>query len=154
MSEQRALRDLSVTDDDGQPDAPEACGSGTACDLPLDDPDITVVLRGALADLQRAADRLEAHGVEAAIVRGGGEDPAGCCTTSLYLAVAREDAAAAFAVFDQEWRRGLSPEQIAALDAAAHIVLDPDAAETTCPACLTTFATGPSQCPDCGLTIG
>jgi len=38
--------------------------------------------------------------------------------------------------------------------AAADIVLDFDAEEMTCPACLTTFATGPDRCPDCGLSFG
>ena len=35
------------------------------------------------------------------------------------------------------------------------IVLDLDAEETQCPACLTTFATaGVTRCPDCGLNFG
>jgi len=42
----------------------------------------------------------------------------------------------------------------AAQRAAADIVLDFDAEEMTCPACLTTFATGPDRCPDCGLAFG
>jgi hypothetical protein len=123
--------------------------------LVLDDPEAVVVLSGPIPDLQRAGDRLGQHGIDAEIVRGPGEDAAsGCCSTKVYLVVAREDAAAARAVFDQDWRRGLSEEQVAALEAASEIVLDPDAAEMTCPACLTTFATGPNDCPDCGLTIG
>ena len=122
---------------------------------PPDDPAVAVVLRGGLADLQRAGDRLGEHGIEAAIVRAPGDDDAGgCCSTKLYLVVAREDAAAAFAVFDSDWRRGLSEEQVAALEAASAIVIDPDAPETTCPACLTVFATGPTECPDCGLALG
>jgi hypothetical protein len=53
-----------------------------------------------------------------------------------------------------DWRDNLDPEQLAAVDAASAIVIDPSAPETTCPACLTTFKTGPSTCPDCGLCIG
>lgn len=121
---------------------------------PAFDDDVAVVLRGSLADLQRAAERLGDRGVEAAIVRDPADQGgAGCCGSKLYLVVAREEAPAAFAVFDEDWRRGLSDEQVAALEAAAAIVIDPDAPETTCPACLTTFATGPSECPDCGLAI-
>jgi len=36
---------------------------------------------------------------------------------------------------------------------AAQSVIDHNAAEMTCPACGTTFATGPSECPDCGLSL-
>jgi hypothetical protein len=57
-------------------------------------------------------------------------------------------------VFERDWRSDLDPEQMAAADAASRIVIDPEAPETTCPACLTTFETGPTTCPECGLTIG
>jgi hypothetical protein len=117
------------------------------------DPEAAVILKGQLGDLQRAGERLEGHGIESAIVRGESTDAAGCCSTTLYLVVARDHVAEAMAVFDADWKRGLSPHQIAALEASAGIVLDPDAPETTCPACLTTFATGPAECPDCGLSI-
>ncbi len=38
--------------------------------------------------------------------------------------------------------------------AAADAVINFDAAEITCPACGTSFATGPTECPDCGLFLG
>ncbi|MDA0375154.1 MAG: hypothetical protein O2865_15330 [Planctomycetota bacterium] len=38
--------------------------------------------------------------------------------------------------------------------AAAHAVVDFDAAETDCPACGTRFATTATRCPDCGLNFG
>jgi hypothetical protein len=120
----------------------------------FEDPDVAVVLSGQLGNLQSAGDRLGENGIQAQVVRGPGEDGPGCCSAKFYLVVAREDAPAALAVFDKDWRRGMSDEQIAALEASAQIVIDPDAAETTCPACLTTFATGPAECPDCGLVIG
>jgi hypothetical protein len=131
----------------------ESCKTDCAAN-PIDDPEVAIVLRGQIADLQRAAHRLEEHGVESAIVRTETQDANGCCSTKLYLVVAREDAPAAFEVFDSDWRRGLSEEQLAALNAASSIVIDPDAAETTCPACLTTFPTGPTECPECGLSVG
>jgi hypothetical protein len=130
------------------------CGTDCATAELLEDPEITVVMRGALADLQRGCDRLDQRGIDSTIVRGDTDDGAGCCSTKLYLVVAREDAPHAFAVFDSEWKRGLTGEQIAALEAASEVVIDPDAPETTCPACLTTFATGPGECPDCGLALG
>jgi hypothetical protein len=129
------------------------CDTECASPALLEDPDVAVVMRGSVADLERARHRLIDNGVEAALVRANDEAGAGCCSTTIYLVVARDDAPAAFAVFDADWRRGLSEEQIAALEAAASIEVDPDGAEMTCPACLTTFAAGPSECPDCGLAI-
>jgi hypothetical protein len=120
----------------------------------FEDPEVAVVLSGQLGNLQSAGERLGEHGIDAQVVRGPGEDGPGCCSAKFYLVVARAEAPAALAVFDKDWRRGMSDEQIAALEASAGIVIDPDAAETTCPACLTTFATGPAECPDCGLVLG
>jgi hypothetical protein len=111
-----------------------------------------IVLQGPLADLQRAAERLREHGIDSMI--GSPEDDACCPTSKLWLSVAREDAQAAAELFDREWRSGLDDAQLAALEAASRIVIDPDAPETTCPACLTTFATGPTTCPECGLGLG
>lgn len=116
-----------------------------------------IVLRGPLADLQRAAELLEDHGVDAVIGKTEADDCGSCgpsCAPKLWLAVASEDVAAALAALDGAWRSGLDPHQIEALEKAAQIVIDPDAAETTCPACLTTFPTGPRDCPDCGLRLG
>ena len=127
------------------------------CDKHLElDEETVIVLQGPLADLQRAAARLREHGIEAVI---GSPEADACCSTNtcspskLWLAVARGDAQAAAEVFDRDWRSGLDAEQLAALDAAARIVIDPEAPETTCPACLTTFATGPTVCPECGLGL-
>lgn len=47
-------------------------------------------------------------------------------------------------------QRAFSPAERAAADAVVNF----DAAQMTCPACGTTFATGPSECPDCGLFLG
>jgi hypothetical protein len=129
------------------------CNTECASPALLEDPDIAVVMRGSIADLERARHRLAENGVDAELVREDADGAGGCCSTTIYLVVARDDAPAAFAVFDADWRRGLSEEQVAALEAAAAIEFDPEAAEMTCPACLTTFATGPTECPDCGLAI-
>jgi|GEM_PF-773587 len=112
-----------------------------------------VVLRGPVADLQRAGELLAEHGVES-VIGSSQADGCGSCAPKLWLAVAADDLRAAMEVIDGDWRAGLDPHQIEALERAAHIVIDPEAAETTCPACLATFATGPSECPDCGLRIG
>ncbi len=66
------------------------------------------------------------------------------------LAVASDDVEVAAEALRAEWRGLLDEEQ----HAAADLVLDFSAAEMTCPACLTTFATGPDECPECGLNLG
>ena len=66
------------------------------------------------------------------------------------LAVASTDLAPAQDTLREFYDQGLSEAERAAAD----IVLDFDAEEMTCPACLTTFKTGPDRCPDCGLFIG
>jgi hypothetical protein len=110
------------------------------------------ILEGSLAELQRAAALLKRHGIEAAL---GSSDAEGCASRpSLWLEVAPEQLQAAAEVFDRDWRQGLDAAQLTALEAASRIVIDPDARETTCPACLTTFTTGPSACPECGLGLG
>jgi hypothetical protein len=116
------------------------------------DHDVVIIMQGPLAELQRGAALLKRHGIDAAIGSSGVDD---CCSAAkLWLEIAREDAQAAAEVFDRDWRAGLDEEQIAALQAASQIVIDPEASETTCPACLTTFATGPVECPECGLRVG
>jgi hypothetical protein len=67
----------------------------------------------------------------------------------LWLAVASEDVARAKEVLEARWRDGLDEQQQAIADG----VLDFNAAEMTCPACLTAFPTGPQACPECGLQL-
>jgi hypothetical protein len=128
----------------------------TDCETPVfEDPEVVPLMRGSVADLQRAAEVLERYGIEAGLVKSSDTDASGCCSTTIYLVVARDDAPAALSVFDEEWKRGLTEEQLAALEAAATVIADDgDPNEITCPACLTTFATGPTECPECGLSIG
>ena len=66
------------------------------------------------------------------------------------LAVASHDTQKALQVLEAQWRDLLEDGQ----DESADIVLDFSSDQMTCPACLTAFATGPEECPDCGLYIG
>lgn len=66
------------------------------------------------------------------------------------LAVASGDIDVAKATLEARWLDHLDDNE----REAASIVLDFGAEEMTCPACLTTFATGPNECPDCGLFLG
>ncbi len=49
-----------------------------------------------------------------------------------------------------QWKSGLTEEEQAACD----MVIDFDAEETTCPACMTTFKPDVPMCPGCGLRFG
>ncbi|MGD2064812.1 MAG: hypothetical protein PVF51_14720 [Nitrospirota bacterium] len=52
-------------------------------------------------------------------------------------------------VLRQDWDRQASVAE----RRAAAAVIDHNAPQITCPACGMTFATGPSECPDCGLGL-
>lgn len=66
------------------------------------------------------------------------------------LAVASEHADEVKGILEKRWRDSLEDSQVEAAD----IILDFGAEEMTCPACLTSFATGPKECPECGLFLG
>lgn len=60
------------------------------------------------------------------------------------------DLADSAVVIQDQWKAGLSEEEAAATE----LVVDFDAEETTCPACLTTFRPDVFTCPGCGLRFG
>ena len=66
------------------------------------------------------------------------------------LAVASHDVDRARTTLETSWMAHLDEAE----REAASIVIDFGADEMTCPACLTSFATGPRECPDCGLFLG
>lgn len=53
------------------------------------------------------------------------------------------------AVLQQAERSGMTVEEVAAADA----VIDLDADENSCPACMGTIPRGSPSCPDCGLRL-
>ena len=66
------------------------------------------------------------------------------------LAVASDHVGRVRELLETRWRQHLDEDQ----QTAAAIVLDFEAEEMTCPACLTPFQTGPRECPECGLFLG
>jgi len=66
------------------------------------------------------------------------------------LAVASRDLQSARLVLEERWARDLTP----VARASAELVVDLEAAETTCPACLASFAPSAPRCPSCGLRFG
>jgi hypothetical protein len=69
----------------------------------------------------------------------------------VWLAVASPDALRAMALHRAHLEQMVRKQGLPVRD----VVVDLDAEQTQCPACLTTFATaGVSRCPDCGLAFG
>ncbi len=66
------------------------------------------------------------------------------------LAVASTDMKASAIAIDEQWSQQLTAEE----KAATEMVIDLDAEEATCPACMTAFAPGVTHCPECGLRVG
>jgi len=66
------------------------------------------------------------------------------------LAVASQDIDSARLTLETNWMANLDDAE----REVCSIVLDFGAEQMTCPACLTSFATGPRECPDCGLFLG
>ncbi len=83
---------------------------------------------------------------------GGNSCGKGCCGTSFYLQVHRDDARDAFAVIQAYIDRttAISHHDLSHCDT----VFNPDEKRAVCPACGFTFQTTTSICPDCGLCFG
>ncbi len=69
---------------------------------------------------------------------------------TLELAVASENLADGIELMQDSWKSNLSPEEIASTE----MVVDFDAEQTTCPACMTIFRPETPMCPGCGLRFG
>lgn len=110
--------------------------------------EVAVLAEAGLRELKEKQRVLHEAGIEAGIIR----PPNAACTTcalKLWLAVPPEDAERAVAALQADWYRKATPEQ----RRAAAEVVDHNAPEITCPACGATFATGPTECPSCGLAL-
>ncbi|HPF15146.1 MAG: hypothetical protein H6830_00810 [Planctomycetes bacterium] len=69
---------------------------------------------------------------------------------ALWLVVTSEDAPEAARMLHERELASMSPEE----QAAAQSVIDLDAEQNSCPACLETIPGGAARCPGCGLRIG
>jgi hypothetical protein len=66
------------------------------------------------------------------------------------LAVASHQAQLALEQIEAHFTHGMTDRERASVET----VIDLDADENTCPACLEPFRGHPSRCPSCGLRIG
>lgn len=68
----------------------------------------------------------------------------------MQLAVAGHQAEAALAEIENHFTHGMTERERASVET----VIDLDADENNCPACLEPFKGHPTRCPSCGLRIG
>ncbi|MDZ7640863.1 MAG: hypothetical protein U5J62_02380 [Desulfurivibrio sp.] len=114
--------------------------------------ELVVIQRGPLGDLRRLEELLGRERIPVRIEADEASCGKGCGAASFLLQVSRDDAAEAAKIVTAEHRRqtALDDHQEVAADA----VFNPEAEETTCPACGHRFPPTSSQCPDCGLNFG
>lgn len=113
------------------------------------DDDIVTIHKAPLADLKKMEAAFARENIGMMIVGDGGGCNKGCCPTNFSLQVRREDAEAAYALVQEDFR------QVTAIDdhdtSTSHAVFNQEASHATCPACGFEFETTTTTCPDCGL---
>lgn len=116
------------------------------------DDDIVSIHKGQLADLKVLEKELARENI--GVLLSGDESSCGkgCCSSSFFLQVRREDARDAVEVVQQYIDRTTAISHHD-LTCAEH-VYNPQAGTAVCPACGFTFETSTSTCPDCGLCFG
>jgi hypothetical protein len=117
--------------------------------MSADTPEELVVLaQGSFEPLSEMREALVAAGIRAELARAPGEQQPGA-PPQVVLVCASADKPMATQVLTAHWA-GDSAEAVAA---AGHVI-DLDAEQATCPACMTSFPTDATRCPGCGLRLG
>ncbi len=111
--------------------------------------DIVTVHRGQMQEIKAIEKKLAEERIATLVAGDEKSCGKGCCPTTLYLNVRREDAMDALRIIEQEFERttAIDCHDLSHADA----VFNPDATQVQCPACGTTFTPTSSECPDCGL---
>lgn len=115
--------------------------------------DIVALHKGDMQEIKRIEAELRREKIATLLVgEGGGSCGKGCCGTSLYLHVHRDDAADAVAVIQSYIDRttAISHHDLSHCDE----VFNPEKVQACCPACGFRFQTSSTVCPDCGLCFG
>lgn len=119
------------------------------------DDDIITIFKASLLDIKRLEPQLQKENIGTVV---WGDKPAcgkGCCGGGdLELRIRREDAMAAMAVIEADFKRQTACDGIHS--AVVDYGFDPEVGENCCPACGCRFRTGAQAltCPDCGLCFG
>ena len=111
--------------------------------------DLVTIHKGPLADLKMLETAFQGENIGMLIVGDEGGCNKGCCPTSFFLQVRREDARAATMLVQEDFHQvtGLADYDTTHCDA----VFNQDASHANCPACGFEFETSATTCPDCGL---
>ncbi len=116
--------------------------------LTVDD-DIVTIHKGPLADLKKLEKAFLRENIGMMIVGDEGGCNKGCCPTTFFLQVRREDAQAGMVLIQEDF------QQVTGLDdydtRHCEAVFNQDASHANCPACGFEFETSTTTCPDCGL---
>jgi hypothetical protein len=123
------------------------------------DDDIVTIFKSQLADVKRVELQLQKENIGTLVWGDKASCGKGCCGGGeLELRVRREDAMAALAVIEADFKRQTASHEMQS--AIADCVVDLGESENCCPACGCTFAMAHQQdvqaltCPDCGLCFG
>ncbi|MCK5229187.1 MAG: hypothetical protein KAR13_02915 [Desulfobulbaceae bacterium] len=114
---------------------------------------LVTIQGGPLPNMKHFEKLLASARIGTLMVGEGKSCKGGCCPSTFRLLVREEDAYDAMEILNQDHDKTTALEQHDTnLDDA---IFNPNAAETTCPACGHTFtATSDMTCPDCGLCFG
>jgi len=124
---------------------------GRDAELSAED-DMVNLRKGPLGEMRHLENLLRAERIPALLVGDESSCGKGCCASTFYLQVRRQDAMDAVGILEAEHRRatGLCHHDTTHADS----VFDPEAGEAVCPACGHAFPTTTSECPECGLCFG
>lgn len=116
------------------------------------DDDIVTIHKGTLADLKKLEAAFVRENIGMMIVGDEGGCNKGCCPSTFYMQVRREDAQAAFALIQDDFRQSTGLEEYDTRHSEA--VFNEGEGQAICPACGFEFETSTTTCPDCGLCFG
>ncbi len=113
------------------------------------DDDLVPIHRAPLADIRQFEELLAHEGIATLIAGDDKNCGKGCCPSTFYLQVRREDAQDAVTILEREYNRatGLDHHDTTHMNG----IFNADAGQALCPACGHEFPTTTTTCPECGL---
>ena len=114
--------------------------------------DLVIIHKGTMTDLKHLQGLFKKEKIASQIVGDDQSCGKGCCPSTFYLQIRKEDAPDAFVIINKEHEKktGLNEHDMT----HAHAAFNSDAKEVVCPACGHNFEPSITTCPDCGLCFG
>lgn len=112
--------------------------------------DLVTIHSAPLTDIRRFEESFAREGIATLVAGDDKNCGKGCCPSTFYLQVRREDAADAVAILEKEYNRatGLAHHDTTHMNNG---IFNADAGQALCPACGHEFPTTTTTCPECGL---